>query len=310
MLRPHRNRCRPTAAQSAGLGARPGRRTRRTKRALQGGALIAALAAIVGGLQLAAPPPAAALPGLELKTASSFLSDQPRQLARAECDPDQLVVGGGGRVFDGGRKLVKLTDLDPLPFRYTAEAEAPNLSRDFNWRVFAYAVCADKDALDDYEIVHGSAFGPGPFQKTAAVCPSGTVAYGSGAEVRAPFDAQGHIGLQLTRTSGPLDISRATGREDAVGVPGNWTLESHAICAEPRGQIHVDGVISQGADATALCDDGLVHGPGGGGGLIDGGPVWLRAITPRSDLTGVTVNLTGPLAPAVGGMVAHFTCAN
>src|SRR4029453_1930338 len=114
--------------------------------------------------------------------------------------------------------------------------------------------------------------------------------------------------LQLNRTSGPLDISRAAGRESVIGYAGQWNLHSFAVCAQPQGQIHASDTVAAGARTTNYCSNGLyTHGAGGGGGLTDGGPVWLQEIYPHYDLRGVDVALTGPTYPSIGGVVAHQT---
>ena len=64
-----------------------------------------------------------------------------------------------------------------------------------------------------------------------------------------------------------------------------------------------------GREVQRPCLFGFTHGIGGGGGLSDGGPVWLDKIKPHADLQGVDVSLTGALDPSIGGMVAHQTCA-
>jgi hypothetical protein len=166
------------------------------------------------------------------------------------------------------------------------------------------------------------------FQHVASRCPDGTVAWGSGAEIHAINSEgrqapSGQIGLQLMRTSGPLDIVRATGRESVTGHPGRWHLSAYAICAKrlitganPRPwilvdpELHADGNVSSGTYASARCPDGFrTHGLGGGGGITDGGPAWLQSIAPHFDLKGVEVRMTGLLNPSIGGMVAHQTCA-
>jgi hypothetical protein len=49
------------------------------------------------------------------------------------------------------------------------------------------------------------------------------------------------------------------------------------------------------------------HGSGGGEGLSDGGPLWLRTIAPHADLSGVDIAVNAPIAPSIGAMVAHQT---
>jgi hypothetical protein len=118
------------------------------------------------------------------------------------------------------------------------------------------------------EIVPGVTEGSARFETALAGCPSGTVAYGTGAAV----PSIGRIGLQMTRTSGPLDISRATARADN-NYSGSWTLTSYAICARPAGGLHAEREIAPGDALIHRCSNltQVVAGPGGGDGLTDGG---------------------------------------
>ena len=302
---------------AAGISTTRPQRTREPRRASRGAALIATMAALVAGLLLATASPAVAISGLDRYDGYSGYDDRPWKRAIATCPDGKHVIGGGAWVSDGGRKTVRLTTL--LPYSpagardtFNVDAEAPNLQR-FNWSVTAYAMCADKTALSNYRIVPGFVESSKTFQTAAARCPDGTVAFGAGAQVTAqpPYTApgQGQIGLQLNRTSGPLDISRAAARESVAGYAGQWRLISYAVCAEPRGTIHAEGTVNAGAEATDTCKTGFTHGPGGGGGLTDGGPAWLQRIYPRLDKRTVDVALTAPLYPSIGGMVAHQTCA-
>ncbi len=283
--------------------------------------VLAAVIAVVGAGGVAAEP-ADAIPGLTRKGHHGLMNNEPFKVAVSKCPDGMHVVGGGGEVNDGGRKSVKLIGLFPfspgsssnVPDRFTAYAESPHLTRSFDWRVSAYALCAPKSSLASHEIIaefvtnNASA----PFVTAFARCPAGTVAYGSGAAVSTvggASPASGEVGLQMTRTSGPMDIARSAGRE-TLGFDKPWNLSSYAICAAPQGDIHIEGAISQGAEVSGSCPTGFqIHGPGGGGGLIDGGTSWLQQIRPHYPPTGVDVSLTKPLDPAVGGMIAHFTCA-
>jgi hypothetical protein len=275
------------------------------------------VAALVGGAQLATASPAAAVSGLQRSDGYSGLDTRPWKRAIATCPADKHVIGGGASVSESDEQgLVRLTSLLPYRDTFQVDAEAPGLRSDLRWSVYAYAICADKTALPQYTIVPGSVTSSKAFQTAAARCPTGTVAFGSGAQIMAiggpnAAFAQGQIGLQLNRTSGPLDISRATARESAAGYPGQWSLTSYAICAQPRGTIHSEATVTPGATATGsnTCASGFTHGPGGGGGLTDGGPVWLQQIYPSLDKRTVTVAMTGPLAASVGGLVAQQTCA-
>jgi hypothetical protein len=276
---------------------------------------VATLAAILSGIQLATPEPAAAIQGLERRTPQTSIHNRdPVKSAKVECgEADHHVIGGGGAVLDGGRKLVRLTGLLPYDARrpykdsFTAVAVAPELTQSFDWSVTAYAICAPEDELTSYQIV------PQRFDnKTSkafwtawARCPSGTVTYGAGAYLPAAYS--GRIGLQLNRTSEPLDISRATARESTSEYSDPWSLWSYAICAERQGALQADWEVDTDGDASTVCSGtSRTHGAGGGGGLTDGGPVWLQKIYPNFALTRVDVAMTGY---PQGGVVAHQTCA-
>jgi hypothetical protein len=284
---------------------------------------LAATTAAIGALQLAAPDPASAVAGLQLVQGDSFENrDEPFKYATAVCPSGKVVVGGGGEVLDGSRTLVRLKSLyphtaDPPALRssFNAMADAVNETRAYDWTLRAYAICVNRSALSSYSIVRSpsSSQDPATVKTATAVCPSGTVAYGSGASagLNPNGAADGKVWLQLNRTGGNNDLSRAVGRA-LPGYNESWSVSSWAICARPLGGIHFDGAISQGAEASDRCASGFrTHGIGGGGApFMDGGPAWLDKIAPHPDLRGVDVTLTAPLYPSIGGMVAHQRCAS
>jgi hypothetical protein len=278
-----------------------------------------AVAAIAGAVQLAGASPAVAAGSLKLERKpgiSGLRSMASPKSAQATCPAGKVVVGGGAEVEGGGEDVAsepRLTRLLPAGNRFVVGAEAPNNDSQAPWLVRAYAVCADAQALDDYVIKPGdSAADSQTFKRAEARCPGGTVAFGSGAEITYPghpAPVPARVGLQLTRTSGPLDIARATGREYEGGYVSTWAVRSYAICAKRAANIHAENTGAPGEKATHKCSGGtFVHGAGGGGGLSDGGPVFLRYIIPSETLTHVFARLTGPLFPSIGGMVASATC--
>ena len=285
----------------------PGRRSRSSRGVL-------AAAATVAAVCLAGPSSASAISGLERASGFSGGGTTPVQYATATCDDGKYVVGGGAWVHDGGLNRARVVSMAPLHRAAGGDswqviAETPGLTRSFSWSVAAYALCANSGALWDYKLEYASVGSTDRFKSTGARCLDGRVAWGSGATVYSSLGyGSGRIGLQLNRTSGPLDISRATARaESSYGE--NWTLSSIAICARPTMGITAVGQVAPGSEAEVSCSNYRVHGPGGGGGLTDGGPVWLRKIYPTVDLRRVQVELTGPLYPSIGGMVANATCA-
>ena len=278
-------------------------------------AMLAAIAAIAAALPLTAAAPAGAIQGLDVYWSDTAQpSHQPTQFAHADCPSGKHVVGGGGDVI--GRSDVRLTRLFPAegsPDHFQVIAQAPNVSPSGNpWTVDARAICADRAPLDarHYRIVEDPderINTSAQFQQTHARCPAGTVAYSAGADIQSP---NGRVGLQLNRTSGPQDISRATARED-TGYPGSWEVRSYAVCADPSGLgMHFEDTITPGPYAEHRCGGNYqLHGAGGGGGLDDGGTSWLTRLEPDLIHKTVQVEMTGPLLPSIGGMVAHAICA-
>ena len=243
---------------------------------------------------------------------------RPVKSAEAYCPTGTLPAGGGGWVDDDGSNLVRLTGLIPRPRLgppgqeggyFEAVAEAPaDLDRPFNWSVSAFALCAAGSALAGYTLEFADSVGDHrSFQTAQAFCPPGTVAFGARAQVQEVY--RGHVGLQLVRTSNPLDSARAAAHDDERLV-GPWHVTAIAVCAEPAGGIHAEGELDPGPAAAATCESGFVHGPGGGGLSSGGGPVWLNKIYPNANLRTVSVGMTGPLDPSVGDMVTHMTCAH
>jgi hypothetical protein len=287
----------------------------------------ALVAAITTGLQLATAPPVAAIDGWEIRAEISRFNNsiirgrEPYKVAVAFCsNPGKRVVGGGAVINEEfNRKDARLVWLAPFGSTgFIAAAEYPHLAELHNWSLTAYAICVDGDAVPRHQIVSNVVDVPstgGPFRHTAARCPSGTIAYGAGGQVSSQeaqrrSQADGAIGLQLNRTSGPQDISRVSAREQEEGYFGRWRLTSYAICADPPSGMNVRTVVTGGDEARTFCDNGWdVIGPGGGGGLSDGGPAWLHQISPflgRKEPDSVIVKMT---RPPLGGMVAHTTCA-
>lgn len=310
------NRCRVARPPAAGARQWRGARMRAVVGRSRAAAAVAALAAVVGGLQLADPPPAdAAVGSLEPERrfghSGEYDLSSPKT-AQAFCPAGKRVVGGGAWIQDPSNPdnpfaRVRLTRMQPLGFNFDVTAEAPDHASRAPWRLDAYAICANADALKSYQIVPGqSSSNSHSFKDAQARCPTSprkTVAFGSGAAIyyaNERYPGPARVGLQMVRTSGPLDIARATGHEASGGYGGNWSVVSWAICAEPAAGIHhqwtsVPERLPWHDGKYTCAGGGFVHGPGGGGGLVDGGPVFLRGIYPSSDLRSVQVGMTGSL---------------
>lgn len=279
--------------------------------------VLAAIATGIFAVPLAVPGPAAALPQLYHTWADSTSApDFPYKWAHAWCTYGDDVISGGGEVIDGNRVPAMLTGLHLVradtynPARFSVSASAVNGSSAHSWTLRAYATCARAGSLEEYTVRSGYTDYPtarsGTWKVATGLCPDGTVAYGSGGSVVAEHG--GKVFLQLNRTAGDNDLSRATGRAQP-GYNGKWGVRSDVACAKPQGGIHFDGAIGP-VEASDRCAAGFrTYGIGGGGSPTqDGGPVWLNKIAPHPDHRGVEASMTGPMYPHLGGMVAHQRC--
>jgi hypothetical protein len=293
---------------------------KRARRAGRLAAVAAALAALTGATYLASGPaaaaptaPAASPPSLRKVTSNGtgFQSDSTRT-ETAVCGANERVVGGGALINDLDANQVRLSGIYPdrsgVFFRAVADEPAAGFSG--QWDFEAYALCAPLSGLPGYQVVTSpAAFTTGTFQSRSRACEGGRKVIGTGAAVA---NGGRHVGLQLNRASGPLDISRATARVDTDEYDRSWTVISYAICIFPISGQNADGDVRPGPSGDGCCNNQTgtyVHGPGGGGGLTDGGPVFLQTVYPYGSLRSVMVVMTGKLYPHIGGMVASAVCA-
>lgn len=282
----------------------------RSHKALLSCVCLALIAALLAG---ASSTSAAATPGRYVVTAIApgGLSPSAEKIARATCNNGSRLLGGGGYAkmtdFFGHQKIM-LTKLQPVR-RSTPdgsdyfEVAASAGGWTGQWRLFATAICGTE--LPGMSVVSAtSTASSATFRSAAAACPAGRVVLGTGAEVKR---GAGQVGLQLSRAAGPLDISRATAREDSDGYSATWTVTSYAICVSASGvqDEQVSANVSTTGSAIATCRNGHVHSVGGGGSLTDSGPYWLQEVRLNAEQTGAQVVMTG--APQ-GGTVASAVC--
>jgi hypothetical protein len=230
------------------------------------------------------------------------------QTRSASCPAGTHVIGGGARVSLGSDK-VRLTRLVPVRGTngsndyFTATAEEPDTGYSSEWQFFVYALCADVDELDNYSIVSGSTTqSSSVFKQAIADCPGSTLAIGGGAAIT---NGDHQVGLQLSRLAGPLDIARATGREDADGFALDWGVTAYAICADRISGAAIYGTIVAQSDTEQCPPDKFVHSVGGGGSLTDSGPYFLQTIYPATSQSW-TVEMTGP---PIGQTTVQAVCA-
>lgn len=171
-----------------------------------------------------APPP-----GLEHVTASSGRNSSSNRSATATCPAGKRVISAGGE--QTGTTDVVLNDVRPNPGLTAVTAQAFEDEDGFigQWRVFAFAACANPPA--GLELVSATTEPDSDFSASvAANCPSGKNLLGTGAEIG---QGLGQVGLDDLRPHSDLINNTVTAIEDQNGTPDDWTVTAHAICANP-----------------------------------------------------------------------------
>jgi hypothetical protein len=279
-------------------------------------AAAAVAAVVVAGLQVVTAQPAAALPPLTLKTGTSGpVSTGAVKSAEAFCAANQVVVGGGGEVVGNPPHTTVLTALEPhavegaTPPRFVVRARAlafPQFQE--VWQVKAYALCAPAASMQPYLIVKStSTTSQLRFRAGTATCPGGRVAYSAGVTT----SNTSAFGVQLVRTSGPLDIARATVRAFGTAVPAPWQLSTFAVCGPRKDGIVAVARVAAGPIVGVSCPAGTqqIHGAGGGLGLTDGGTNWIRELRPANVQSPGSMTVRMSLMNPGYEVVAHTTCA-
>jgi len=191
---------------------------------------VAATAALAGAQALVqvagAAPASAAVPGLQVVSATSVLDSNTLKAVTATCPSGKRVVGTGFHLL-GGQGDVILDDLRPTATTVTVQAGEDQDGTTANWKITALAVCANP--LPGLEIVTvTSAFGQSTSKGAFAFCPSGKQLVGTGAELTNGF---GQVSI------GNLTVSQNTtsafGIDDQDGYSGGWSVTAYAICANP-----------------------------------------------------------------------------
>lgn len=233
--------------------------------------------------------PAGAVEGLVRVTGSSGLDSVDSKQALADCPPGDRVLGGGGYI-SGGTGVVHFTRLQALgstdQFIAVAE-ERGNYVGD--WRVYAYAICGPAPAGLEYSVVGRSSIDSETVKSAYLDCPDDKVAISYGARV---VNGGGEVFLTAFGPAAGGNDARAIASEDENLFAGDWSVWTHAVCAdEMPGQelVWADALPSDSIPdtITLACPAGKqVHGLGGyiGGGF---GEVFHRAAYPSSTLGSV-----------------------
>jgi len=261
------------------------------------------LASVV--VQVVAAEQAAALPGLQQVSRFTNAGDQKALIQDVSCPEGLQLLGGGAEIYGQKSDKVVLTESWPLnSVTWRAAAQEVYPGWDPHWSLGTYAICSQP--LAGWEIKEGNS-GPGvrTFKTTYThECSGGRMAFGAGGRVST---VGGLVGLTMIRPDAPLTIGRASARRVPAGPDVDWWVASYVICAYPGPGHQNLATIKTASFASLQCPGRkTVNGVGGGGGLVDLGPVYLQVLAPRGT-TGVNVEMTGV---ENGGMVAQVTCSD
>jgi len=233
----------------------------------------------------------AAVPGLQLVTATSADSSFFVKQAIASCPAGKKLIGTGGRLTGASGQAV-IDDLTPN----SALTETMVIATEDDdgttatWSVTAFAICANPVPglqLVTASLASNSVTGTG----VTAACPAGKQLIGTGGELT---DAAGEVVMDAITPGSTLTSVRVKGYEDDTGAAANWSVTAYAICANPLpGLQRVTATqVSQSAfssGANAVCPPGKkVIGTGGNfsGGF---GQVVMDDIAPDPTLTSLSV---------------------
>jgi hypothetical protein len=243
--------------------------TRRIGRWVSTIGAVATLAGAQALVQLVgATPASAAVPGLQVVSATSALNSNTLKAVTATCPSGKRVVGTGFQLL-GGQGDVILDDVLPTATNVTVSAGEDQDGTVANWKITALAVCANP--LPGLEIVTvTSAFGQSTGKSASAFCPGGKRVIGTGAALTNGF-GQVSVGNLTMSSTGVF----AFGIDDQDGYTGSWSITAYAICANPlpgltfvTGASAFDSTTSKLASANCPAGRvalGLGWGMGGGG---------------------------------------------
>jgi len=191
-----------------------------------GAATFVALAmATFGG----AEPADASLAGVTLVTTPSDPDSDDKEV-QAECPPNTVLYGGGGRIVDGGGQVLVsaiIPDPDLLNVTVRGEEDGDYLG---DWRVVAMAVCAPEGNHNltleaTQSVVNGTSISP---RSNYALC-DGQTLFSSGFELS---HTDGNVFIAEMEPSAALDRVEVQAVEDFTYNP-NWDLTTYAICGDP-----------------------------------------------------------------------------
>jgi hypothetical protein len=110
---------------------------------------------------------------------------------------------------------------------YAAAIEIGDYDED--WRVHAYAMCANQPGGLEY-VSFATGANSDSFKTATATCTGSKRVISAGARI---INGDGQVMLDDMAPNGPLTSVTATAYEDDTTYSGNWSLSAYAVCANP-----------------------------------------------------------------------------
>lgn len=171
---------------------------------------------------------------LTLSKAASPADSVAVKSVTATCPAGKKVVGAGGQNNAPTGKVVldEITPLMNLSGVTAVGVETANGTTE-NWRVVAYAICANAPNVPGLELVSNtSTLDSNSYKYTYVDCPAGKKVTGAGGGINTT--ATGKVVLTgIAVHGGPAPRVSAFGAETSGGTTGNWEVNVYAICATP-----------------------------------------------------------------------------
>jgi hypothetical protein len=173
-------------------------------------------------------------PGWSLVSSWSEMSSEPYRTARATCPGQTRPLGAGFEQTESDMDAV-VTDISLNLFDVAVAAYEDEGGTAEQWRVRAYAICADPPA--GWRVLTSDNQTSYPSTSEYTACTGDTTAISSGGDLNS---AWGQVVLTALRTltyddDGDGEVSHfgmARAQEDDTGAPDGWELINSLVCAE------------------------------------------------------------------------------
>jgi hypothetical protein len=270
----------------------------------------AALFALLIAMTAMAGAASAAVPGLQLRSATSFSDSSATKSQVARCPSGTKLINASGSITINGSNtgagevvLTNITPLADLSGVSVSAAEVASQQTTLAWSVTAHAICANATAVQGLELVRAET--PGIINSTSpkkatAICPSGKTLLGSGGgSSSGVFNGRAGVAIEDITPNGTLTSVTVQAAETFSGSSDSWRARAFAICASSAVGAQVATATSTASpftpkSALARCPSGMkVIGSGADIGVpLAPGRVFIDEIRPLSDLSGVLVVAT------------------